>query len=264
MARNFDAEAVMAPLVDRSVEADLATEGDTVHVQKFGDVTVSDYTVGTDFAATAVTLTDDTLVLDQQKAFHFTIDDIEDAESHLNLLKGFTERAMISMAHAIDDRLLGHYADVDAGNIIGSDLLPETLTPNNIYDYFVDAGKLLDDDNIPDNRFAVIDTATKAVILKSPDFIKATATGDAVVRNGILGELAGFNVVVSNRIATVSGVNNLMFFHPELISLAVRIPPNRFKEYDVEKQFGRGVKGLSLYGSKVFNPTAGVVLKKAA
>src|SRR5690606_13437264 len=101
------------------------------------------------------------------------------------LVKGFIKRAMISMAQTVDSHLLARAADVNAGNIIGTDMAPITLTKDNIYGYFVDAAKMLDEDNIPaEGRVAVIDPDTKALILKSPDFIKATATGDAVVRKG--------------------------------------------------------------------------------
>lgn len=265
LIKNFDAESVLLPLVNRSVEADLANYGETVQVQKFGDVTVSTYTPGSDFNPGTVSMTTDTLTLNQVKAFHFVIDRVEQAKAHHELVKGFTKRASISMAQTVDDRLLGHYADVSAGNILGSDSLPITLTSDNIFDYFVEAGKLLDEDNIPaEGRVAVIDPTTKALIVRSPDFVKNTATGDSVVRSGNIGEMNGFRVVVSNRITTTSGVKNLMFFTPDFISLAMRIDPGSIETYKPEKQFGTGVKGLALYGSDVFHPTAGVVLKKAS
>lgn len=264
MAKNFDAESVMVPLCNRSVEGDLANSGDTVHVQKWGNVTVSDYTTGTNFSVQTVSLTDATLTLNQQKAFQFVIDDIEKATSQLDLVKGFSKRAMIAMAQTVDDRVLTHYADVLAGNTIGSTSVPISLTKDNIYDHFVAAGLLLDQANIPmEGRVAVIDPATKALIVKSPDFVKATATGDSVVRNGKVGEFAGFDVTVSNRITTVTSTKPLMFFTPDFISLAMRIPPNKFKTYEPELQFGTGVKGLAFYGSKVFNSAAGVTLYKA-
>jgi hypothetical protein len=264
MAKTFDAKSVMSPLVNRSVEGDLANSGDTVHVQKWGNVSVTDYTTGTDFSVQTVSLTDTTLVLNQQKAFQFVIDSIEAALSQLDLVKGFSERAMIAMAQVVDDRLFTHYADVQAGNTIGSTSVPITLTPDNVYGYFVAAGLLLDNANVPaESRVAVIDPTSKSFILRSPDFIKNTATGDSVIRNGQIGQLAGFDVVVSNRITTVTSTKPIMFFTPDFISMAMRISPDRFETYKPEKQFGTGVKGLSFYGTKVFNPAAGVTLYKA-
>lgn len=265
MAKNFDAKAVMVPLVNRSVESDIAQEGDTVNVQKWGNVTVNSYTASTDTTITGVALTNDTLVLDQSKYFHFNIDDTEKAMSHLDLIKGFTERGMIAMGQTIDDRLFTHYADFDSGNRVGSAAAPITVTADNVYDYFVQMGQILDEDNIPESeRVAVVDPGTKAAILRSPDFVKATAKGDSVVEKAMIGDLAGFKVVVSNRITTVTNSKPLMFFHPEAISFAMRIDPNKVKMYEPEKQFGKNVKALAHYGSKVFNSTAGAVLFKAA
>ncbi|MEZ4576087.1 MAG: P22 phage major capsid protein family protein [Vampirovibrionales bacterium] len=229
---------------------------------KYGDVTIYNYVIGTDNTVQDV---HDRHPDPATKYYQFVIDKIEQAISHLDLVAGFSKRAMTAMSHTIDDRLLSHYADVDSGNIIGTDVSPITLTETNVYDYFLQAGQMLDEDNIPaEGRVAVIDPATKRLILKSPDFVKATETGDTAVRKATLGEMAGFKVVVSNRIATVSSVKNLMFFTPDLISLAMRISPDKVETYVPEKQFGTGIKGLALYGSAVFNPTAGVVLKKGA
>lgn len=265
MAKNFDAESKMAPLVNRSVEADLANAGDVVHVNKWGNISVTDYTVGTNFTVQTVAVTDDTLTLNQKKAFQFVIDDIEKATSNLDLIKGFTKRAMVSMAQTVDDRLFTHYADVQAGNTIGSTALPRTLTPDSVYDEFLRVAQILDEANVDsEGRVAVIDPATKRVILKSPDYIKQTSTGDSTVRGGDNSiELAGFRVVVSNRITTVTSTKPLMFFTPDFISLAMRLSPDRFETYKPELQFGTGVKGLAFYGSHVFNPAAGVTLYKA-
>src|SRR5690606_7893035 len=117
----------------------------------------------------------------------------------IDLVKGYTKRAMVSMAQTIDSHLLTRSADVDSGNIIGTDIAPITLTKDNVYGYFVQAAGMLDEDNIPEEgRVAVVDPGTKALILQSPQFVQATTTGDEVVRKGHLGHMAGFKIVVSN------------------------------------------------------------------
>lgn len=264
MAKTYDSATVMAALTNKSVEGDLANFGDTVHVQRWGNVTISPVTVGSDFTVQSVSLTDATLVLNQIEGFQFVIDNVEKAVSHLDLVKGFSERAMIAMAQTIDTFLFLNYANVQSGNTIGSTSAAITLTQDNVYTYFVQAGLLLDLQNIPkEGRVAVIDPLVSSYIRRSPDYVKNTATGDAVVRNGEIGELAGFKVVESNRITNVSGTYPLMFFHPDFISFAMRISPDRFETYKPEKQFGIGVKGEAFYGSQVFNPKAGVTLYRA-
>jgi len=267
LAKTFDAASVMVPLVNRSVEGDLASAGDTVHVQKYGNVSVSNYTEGSDNTVQTVSLTDATLVLNQKKYFQFVIDSIEQATAHLDLVKGFSKRAMVTMAQTIDDRLFTHYADTDAANVIGTTTNPISLTIDNVYHYFIEARRLLKAKNalegLDDDPVAVVDVGTEALILKSPRFVQQTSEGDSVVRKATIGHLAGFRVVVSNRITAVSNTLPLMFFTKDFISFAMRITPDKFETYKPEKQFGTGVKGLAFYGSKVFNDDAGVVLYKA-
>ncbi len=261
--RNYDAASVVAALVNKDYQNDLATSGDKVHAATFGDVTVGTYTPGSDVAVQSVSLTDTEMDLDQFKAFNLVIDATEISRTHLPLVNGWTKRASVAMAQTVDTRLLGHYADVDSGNIIGSAAAPIALTKDNVHEYFVDARRILHEDNVMEMPVAVIDPDTHALLEKSEQLTHATQSGDGVIRNGFAGKFAGFKVVVSNRIATVSGVKNLMFFTKDFISLAVQIPIKGFETYKPEKQFGTGLKGLALYGSKVFQPTTGVVLKKA-
>lgn len=265
LAKTYDANSVFVPLCNRDVQGTLASEGDTVHVQKFGTVSISSYVVATDNTVQTVSMTDATLVLDQQKYFQFVIDDIEKATSQHDLVKGFTARGMIGMAQTMDDRVITHTADALAANKIGTTTAPITLTQDNIYHYFVTAKTNLDNANVPsDDRVFVIDNSTAALMLKSPDLIKNTPKGDSIVEKGTIGNIAGFRVVVSNRYAASAGALTMMYFHRDYISLAVRISPDKVEMYKPEKQFGQGVKCLAFYGSKVFNASAGGTLVRAA
>lgn len=265
LAKTYDANSVFVPLVNRDVQGSLASEGDTVHVQKFGNVTVGDYTVGSDNSIQTVSLTDTTLVLDQKKYFQFVIDDIEKATSQHDLVKGFTARGMITMAQTMDDRVITHTADALSANKIGTSSVPITLTQDNIYHYLVQAKQNLDQANVPmEDRVFVIDPASMSLLLKSPDLVKNTPKGDSIVEKATIGDIAGFRMVVSNRYATAAGLMTLMYFHKDFISLAVRISPDKVELYKPEKQFGQGVKCLAFYGSKVFNAAAGGTLVKSA
>lgn len=270
---NFDKATVMGALVNRNYEGEIKEFGDKVNAVLYGNVTISDYVPGTDVNPQNLSLSPYSMDIDQKKAFNAVLDLVEITQSHLNLLNGWMKRAAVAMAETVDDRLLGHYADVNASNLIGTNAAPVTLTSANVYDYFVDAGVILDDAGIPkEGRKAVIDPATAGLILKDDArFVHATAAGDEMLRNGKIGKnISGFEVSVSARIQTVtpSGtpLKNLMFFHPEFITLAMQIPKDHIKTYEPEKQFGTGLKGLALYGSSVFTPhnTAGVVIKKTA
>lgn len=69
------------------------------------------------------------------------------------------------------------------------------LTKTTVYDAFVNARKALSNKKVPlHGRFALVTPDTYALLLKSPEFIKASNLGDAVVQTGAVGQIAGFTV----------------------------------------------------------------------
>jgi hypothetical protein len=259
----FDANAVMSNLVNRDFEGEITSAGDVVKVRTFGDVDISNYT--RDMEINFQTLTDpmQELAINQQKYFAFKVDDLDKAQANIDILEGYAGRAAIAIRNVVDTRLLGHYADADAGNIVGTDVSPITLTSANIYGYIADLGQLLDDANVPaENRSLVITPKFKTMLLKSDEFTRATSLGDNVIQNGYIGNVAGFAVHVSTNLQAVSGVVNLMAFTNDFISFASQV--SKIEHVRPYNMFADAVKGLYLYGSKVFHPTAGAVLKAAA
>jgi hypothetical protein len=259
----FDKHTVMANLVNRDFEGDIQAAGDVVHVRTFGNITINNYTRDTAISFQALTDPMQDLTIDQQKYFAFKVDDLDKAQSNMDILEGYTQRAAIAIRDVIDTRLMGHCADVDAGNVIGSTGAPITLTAANIYGYIVDLGQKLDDCDIPaEGRYLVLTPKFKALLMKSTEFTRATSLGDEVVTNGRIGTVAGFEVFVTTNNPAVSGVVNLLAFTSDFISFASQVSKiEHVRPYD---QFSDAIKGLYLYGSKVFLPKAGAVLKAAA
>lgn len=268
MIKNLDAASIMLPLVNRQLETEMAGEGDVIRLMKFGNVTVDNYTAGTNVSPSTVTSTDDTLTIDQSKFFQFVIDrsEVALASNKVDLIKGYTKRGSIAMAQTIDTHLLGKHTNIDSGNVFGADSAGITLTKDNIYEYIVEMRGLIQKDNADEGDLIfVVDVDTHSLLLKSPEFLRATEMGDKVITKGMVGEVAGVRIVVSNRISTSSGVKNLMMFNKQLFcDFVMRIPPDSIETYKPELQFGTGVKCLALYGSDVFHPTAAALLKKAA
>lgn len=263
LLKTFDENAVMAGLVNRDYEGDIQAAGDTVKVRTYGDVTINNYT--RDMSISFQSLTDpmQEMNIDQQKYFAFKVDDLDKAQADMNILEGYTSRAAIGIRNVIDSHLLAHHGDVDSGNVIGTDGSPISLTSSNIYGYIADLGELLDSSNIPsDERNLVITPAVKTLLLKSEEFTRATGLGDQVIQNGYIGNVAGFGVHVSTNLSPVSGVVNLMAFTKDFISFASQV--SQVEHVRPYNMFADAVKGLYLYGSKVFHPTAGAILKASA
>ena len=259
----FDENAVMARLVNTDFEGDIRSAGDVVKVRTFGDVQINDYTRDMQIAFQALSDPMEEMLIDQEKYFAFKVDDLDKAQADVNILEGYSGRAAIAIRNVVDERLLAHYTDVAVANVLGTDAAPITLTSSNIYSYITDMGELLDNSNIPaEGRNLVITPKVKTLLLKSDEFTRATSLGDQVIQNGHIGNIAGFSVHVSTNLKAVSGVVNIMAFTRDFVSFASQI--NKIEHVRPYNMFADAVKGLYLYGSKVFHPTAGVVLKAAA
>lgn len=259
----FDKTVVMANLVNRDFEGEITNAGDVVHVRTFGDVTINNYT--RDMTISFQSLTDPMvdLLIDQQKYFAFKVDDLDKAQANVDILEGYAGRAAIAIRDVVDTRLIGHYTDVDAGNVIGTDVAPITLTSANIYGYITQLAEKLDNANAPqEGRNLVITPKFKTLLLQSTEFTRATSLGDNVVQNGYIGNVAGFGVHVTTNNAAVSGVVNLLAFTQDFISFASQV--SKIETVRPYNMFADAVKGLYLYGSKVMLPTAGAVLKASA
>lgn len=251
----FDKTCVMKKLVNTDYEGEIKKAGDTVHVRTFGDVTINDYT--RDQVIQFETLSDpmSDLTVDQQKYFAFKVDDLDKAQSDINILEGYAARAAIAIRDVVDTRLLSHYADIHDDNDIGSAGSPTSLSVSNIYQYIVELGQKLDDSNCPsDGRNLVIYPGIKTLLLQSSQFVRATNLGDKVVQNGMIGNVAGFDVHVSTNVPTVSNDRPILGFTREFISFASQV--QKVEHVRPDNMFADAVKGLYLYGSKVFTNTS--------
>ena len=257
-------KSVMRGLVSTDYQADLVV-GDTVHVQRPGQLEMYDYTRNNPLTLQEWTLTDDTLVIDQQKYAYFGVDRLTQKQSHhKDLLALEVNEAAIAMRDTVDAHLLAHYTDVLPANIIGSLGAPITLTADNIYDYICDQGELLDNQNVFDGeRHMVVPPKISNLIRKSPELRdRGTQLVDEVIRNGYMGMYGGFKIHVTTNMAQVSGVYPLMFFVKEFIQF---VEQENILEYENPSGYLiKAAKMAKLYGSKVFNPEAGALIYAAA
>lgn len=247
-------------IVNRDYEGEIKAAGDTVKISNIGPVTIGDYTKNTNIDDPE-TLTDDqrTLLIDQSKYFNFQIDDIDKAQQKPKVMDAAMAEAAYGLADVADQFIASHY--VDAASKIGDDTTPETPTADKAYELLVDAGVALDEKNIArSNRYAVIPPWFYGLILKDDRFVKAgTATSDQVLRNGEVGQAAGFTVYLSNNVANTTGAKyKIIAGHPMAMTYAEQIAS--VEGYRPEKRFADAVKGLHLYGLKVVRPEGLVVI----
>lgn len=265
LQNRYDNNGVMTKLVNTSLSGELAQHGDTVHMSKAGDISINNYSAGTNTTIQTLTSTEDTLILDQAKYYHFSVDDLEKAQANIDIANTYLDRAAIAMNLVVDASLLSMYSSVDAGNIFGSDASPIVLTQDNIFQWFLSMGQKLDELNIPSTGRVVVVPPYVATLITRFIGNRDTADGDtAIAKAMVMREFAGFEVYKTTNLQAVNNVFNLMFFKKEdFIHHVMRIPASYTKMYDIDLQFGKGFKGMNFYGNKVFHTTAGVVMKVA-
>lgn len=154
------------------------------------EVTVADYNKK---SGTAMTHGDTDLLtvpIDKDKAVNELIDGFDAETVPGKLVADRLDSAGYSMALQMEK-------DASAELTAGGTTLEDTaaLTKSNIYEKIVDARTQLSKIHVPtEGRWLLVAPETYALLLKSPEFIKASDLGDAVVQTGAVGRVAGFTV----------------------------------------------------------------------
>ena len=244
---------------NRTYEGDIRSSGNTVKIASIGEVEVQDYIKDIDIAdPTPLTDSEQTLLIDQQKYFHFYVDSIDRAQQNVDVLDEAMRRAAWKLRDVVDTFLAGLMdGGVDTNNKIGSLTTPKVPTKDDAYEYLVDLGVMLDEGNVPtEGRFAIIPAWFHGLLLKDDRFVRSgTASGDRRLMNGEAGESAGFTILKSNNVPNTTGTKyKIIAGHSQATAFVEQVLD--ISTYKPEKRFGDAVKGLHVYGARVVRPKA--------
>ena len=257
LLRKINDAGVMLDCVNRDYEGEIKNAGDTVHIQKIGDVTVKDY------GAEAIEYQKldgetDTLVINQKKYFAFMVDDIEKVQANIAYMQKYLNQAKKACILVQDTFLLGKAADAATKNQMGE----VTLTKTNAYDTLIDLRTLLADANAIDasglgadgkRPYLVVNPKIGGIIRKCTEFTHATAIGDANIRKGSIGTFAGFDIKESTNLKEATEKTLIMAGTTEAITFASQIVKmDTLRDKD---SFSDLVRGLYVYGAKTVQPT---------
>lgn len=186
----------LAKTVYRDFEDEVASEGDTVKVPKFGTLSANE--MSKTGQVTLQNPADDevSITLDQHWEVSFLIRDVARAMAKKNVLPGYVENGIIALAEKVENTLAALYAS--AGNSINAGASPDKT-------YIRQARKTLVDEKVPK-------LAPKYMYMDS-DYYDALL-GDAVIGNtsswgsrealleGKIPQLYGFGIFESQNIVT--------------------------------------------------------------
>jgi hypothetical protein len=266
----FYKTTVFSEIANTDWEGEIKGQGDKVHIRTIPTITINSYTKGQNLTNQVPDSTPVELLIDKGKYFAVVLDDVDAVQTDIKLMDVFTNDATTQMKIAIDGDVLngvkasaatankGATAGVISGNInLGTDASPRAVTASNILDLFLDAGQVLDEQNVPeDGRWLVI-PAWMASMVKRSDLKQAYLTGDSVspLRNGKLGMIDRFTVYVSNNLPkTNDGDSYVMAGTRDAITFASQM--TNVETLRAQSTFGNIVRGLNVYGYNVIKPEA--------
>lgn len=223
------------------------------------EVAVNDYNKQTGAELTGGDTTYLTVNIDKDKAVNEIIDGFDAASVPGDLVADRLDSAGYSLALQMD-------TDASAELVTNGTALDNTtaLTEKTLYANIVDARTKLSTTHVPtEGRFLLVAPEVYGLLLKSPEFIKASALGDAVVQTGAVGKIAGFTVyedsTLGENVEYIAGHPN-WFTRVQEWSVPVHVQDLNGSS----KYIGASaVKGRKVYAHKVTKKAAILVKKKA-
>ena len=104
----FRKTSICEDITNSDYFGEIANFGDTVRIIKEPEITVQEYSRGTQIQPQDLQDDDFTLVVDKANYFAFKIDDIEDAHSHVNFESMASDRAGYRLKDQFDQEVLGY------------------------------------------------------------------------------------------------------------------------------------------------------------
>lgn len=201
-----------------------------------------------------------TLPIDKDKYVNELVDGYDAESVPDNLVADRLDSAGYSMGIELDSELVNLLAEKGTAS---DDTV--ALTKETIYASIVnEVTKLKKKGLKPNELWLAVTNEVYAIILQSPEFVKASNLGDSVVQNGMVGRINGVNVYETNNIPDelnieyILGNNVFCHFVDEWM---VPVAVNDLKD---GKHIGASaVQGRRVYGDMISRPETVTVKKKA-
>jgi len=252
---------------------EIKNQGDTVIIRAIPTITINDYVVGQALNYERPVSTALTMTIAKGKYWGVEVDDVIKVQADVELLSKWTDDAAMQLKITVETGFFANvYADPHAKNrgntagvissayALGVTGTPIQITKVNVLDYLIDAGSVLDEQNVPETgRWFVIPTWMAGMIKKS-DLKDASLTNDdtSPLRNGRIGQLDRFTLYSSNLLKhAVSGGKDefyAMFGTNDGITFASQLV--KTETLRAQNAFADLVRGLKIFDYKTIKPEA--------
>lgn len=246
-------------IVNTSVEGEVTRLGDTVHVGRIGAPTIRAYDANADLTIEDLTVTDTALKVDQGQYFAFRVEDVSALQAAGPLKDPATKQASIALRDTVDKYIAGIIKDgadskLGAKKVVNDDPSLAGTGQITAFKALNQLSEKLNTQSVPMiGRWAIVGPQFYSALLMDPRFTRVDASGNEDgLRNGIVGRALGFDVMVSNNVPTAGKKEHVLAGVPDAITFVNQI--TKVETTREEKRFADIVKGLMVYGAKVFRP----------
>jgi len=255
LMQHLDDALVFRVLCNTDYEGEIRQQGDTVHVNQIGDITISPYAPGkTTITVEQLKSVQSILTVDQGHYYAFGVGDVDKVQATPNLTDLAALRAAFGLAHVIDSYVASFYSQAGASiTSHGS----TAVNSGNVIGLIGYVGQVMDENNVPtDGRWGVV-PPWFALSLGLANILKRTENVD-LIKTGYIGSAPtlGFDFYMSNNIVTTGTApdytSKLMFGRKPAMTFAQQVLEN--EAYRSHEDFSDVVRGLLVYGAKVMDP----------
>jgi hypothetical protein len=227
----------LTEIVNTYWEGEIKNQGDTVRIRTAPTLSISDYQIGGNLQYEVPTPVYQDMLIEKAKSFAFQCNDVQEAQSDMNLLNMYMEDAAKQLKISITEEVFfsmfctttgdtsgtdkntasttaactrgcaaanqGATAGVRSATLdLGTDLVPidATAAAANLLNMILRMGAVLDEQNVPESgRFLLLSPYDRQILMQS-NLAQAYFTGDnsSIVRTGKIGMIDRFSVYVSN------------------------------------------------------------------
>ncbi|MER7363580.1 P22 phage major capsid protein family protein [Nonomuraea wenchangensis] len=243
---------------NRDYEGEIKAAGDTVRITSVSRPTVNSYTRNADISYEELTDAQRTLVVDQEKYWAFSVDDVDMAQARGNVVPEAMQEAAYAIADVVDQYLASFYTSIQSANQITTTAI---TSGDAAYNALVDLGVKLSEANVPkQNRRVVIPEWYHGLLQKNTNFINAEKSGSTEpLLNGRVGRAAGFDIYTSNNAPLITGDDYAVIAGvPSALTFAEQVTKTEALRSEV--RFADRMRGLYVYGAKLIRPDSLAVL----
>jgi hypothetical protein len=223
--------------------------GKQVHFTNIGAVTIGTYTKDTDISNQTLTDSGIDLDLNQQKYFSVALDDVDQAQSNVDILREITRKGTYGLKNEMEKYIASLHAGAGIVTGLGTSTTPIEINSGNVLAYLRTISRKLDEANADmSSRWIVVPPFMKEDI--SIALPQLDTNNSQMLKTGYVGEFAGLKIYMSNNVVnTTSAKYKVMAGDKDAFRFGMNV--SELESLRNPAQFGEIVRGLAVFGCKV-------------